>query len=242
MMGWAGISPSIPQRLARGPLRTGDQLYFPVSVLVYLATPTSILLTRMPLGGWPCQTSTLQPLHRNGVLWGDLGLWDPCSHLLVSLPTQAQLSRAWLVASQLSVLSPPFPLRGQPPAVGPWFLPPPPASLWGGWGGRLPGPHSHTIPCMAKWLSGCGRSQVCHAGLGEIPKAILGFGVATLSLQPSEMELATRGVCWRTCYLAFHPRQGESCLEPWAPGRMSSGSLGPAAALIVGSCRACFLS
>lgn len=95
------------------------------------------------------------------------------------------------------------------------------------------------------WPSGlvvAAGSQVCHAGLREIPKAILGFGVATLSLQPSEMELATGGVCWRTCYLAFHPRQGESCLEPWAPGRMSSGSLGPAAALIVGSCRACFLS
>lgn len=133
----------------------------------------------------------------------------------------------------------PFSSQRTTSSTGP-VAPSPPASLWAG--GRLPGPHSHTIPCMAKWLSGCGRSQVCHAGLREIPKAILGFGVATLSLQPSEMELATGGVCWRTCYLAFHPRQGESCLEPWAPGRMSSGSLGPAAALIVGSCRACFLS
>lgn len=84
-MGWAGISPlakspSIPQRLARGPLRTGDQLYFPISVLVYLATPTSTLCSRgYHWEDGPAKTSTLQPLHRNGVLW------DPCSHLLVSL-------------------------------------------------------------------------------------------------------------------------------------------------------------
>lgn len=81
-----GKSPSIPQRLARGPLRTRDQLYFPISVLVYLATPASTLCSRgCHWEDGPAKTSTLQPLHRNGVLWGNLGLWDPCSHLLVSL-------------------------------------------------------------------------------------------------------------------------------------------------------------
>lgn len=132
-MGWAGISPSIPQRLARGPLRTGDQLYFPVSVLVYLATPTSILLTRMPLGGWPCQTSTLQPLHRNGVLWGRPG---PLGSLLTPAGVPANTSTALqsLVGClpAFSTLSS-FSSQRTTSSSGP-VVPPPPPRLSGGGG------------------------------------------------------------------------------------------------------------
>lgn len=138
-----------------------------------MATPASTLCSRgCHWEDGPAKTSTLQPLHRNGVLWGNLGLWNPCSHLLVSLAnTSTALQSLVGCLPAFSTLSP-FSSQMTTTSSGPWF----PSPQRGP--GRLPGPHSYNIPCMAKWLSGCGRSQVCHAGLGGIPKAILGFGVA----------------------------------------------------------------